>query len=46
VVIMLASGTQDHGFEAIGFLGRKNPQHDFFRSGSEAVCPMLQICGM
>jgi hypothetical protein len=28
------------------FFVRKNPQHDFLRKGSEAVCPMLQICGM
>jgi hypothetical protein len=27
--------------EAIGFLGRKNPQHAFLRRGSKAVGPML-----
>jgi len=32
--------------EAVGFLGRKNPQHAFLRRGSKAVCPMSQICGM
>jgi hypothetical protein len=26
--------------EAVGFFGRKNPQHDFFQRGSKAVCPM------
>jgi hypothetical protein len=26
--------------EAVGFLGRKNPQHVFLRRGSKAVCPM------
>ena len=26
--------------EAVGFLGRKNPQHAFLRSGSKAVVPM------
>jgi len=26
--------------EAIGFLGRKNPQHAFLRRGSKAVGPM------
>ena len=26
--------------EAIGFLGRKNPQHAFLRRGSKAVSPM------
>jgi hypothetical protein len=28
------------------FFGRKNPQHDFLRKGTKAVCPMSQICGM
>jgi hypothetical protein len=47
VVSMLASGTQDRGFtEAVGFFGRKNPQHAFLRKGNKAVCPMSQICGM
>jgi len=26
--------------EAVGFLGRKNPQHAFLRGGSKAVGPM------
>jgi hypothetical protein len=26
--------------KAIGFFGRKNPQHAFLRKGSKAVCPM------
>jgi len=26
--------------EAVGFLGRKNPQHPFLRRGSKAVGPM------
>jgi len=26
--------------ETVGFLGRKNPQHAFFRRGSKAVGPM------
>jgi len=29
-----------HPAEAIGFLGRKNPQHAFLRRGSKAVSPM------
>jgi hypothetical protein len=29
-----------HLAEAIGFLGRKNPQHAFLRRGSKAVGPM------
>jgi hypothetical protein len=32
--------------EAVGFFGRKSPQHAFLRKGSKAVCPMSQICGM
>jgi hypothetical protein len=32
--------------EAVGFFGRKNPQHAFLRRVSKAVCPMSQICGM
>ena len=32
--------------EAIGFFGRKNPQHAFFRRGSKRICPMSQLCGM
>jgi hypothetical protein len=32
--------------EAVGFFGRKNPQHAFLRRESKAVCPMSQICGM
>jgi hypothetical protein len=39
VVSMLASSTQVRGF-----FGRKNPQHAFLRRGSNAVCPMSQIC--
>jgi hypothetical protein len=26
--------------EAVGFFGRKNPQHAFLRRGNKAVCPM------
>jgi hypothetical protein len=26
--------------EAVGFFGRKNPQHAFLRRGIKAVCPM------
>jgi hypothetical protein len=29
-----------HPAEAVGFLGRKNPQHTFLRRGSKAVGPM------
>ena len=29
--------------EAVGFLGRKNPQHAFLRRGSKAVGPMSYI---
>jgi len=29
-----------HPAEAVGFLGRKNPQHAFLRKGSKAVGPM------
>jgi hypothetical protein len=32
--------------EAVGFFGRKNPQHAFLRRGSKAVCSMSQISGM
>jgi hypothetical protein len=32
--------------EAVGFFGRKNPQHAFLQTGSKAICPMSQICGM
>jgi hypothetical protein len=46
VVSMLASGTQDRGFEAVRFFGRKTPQHAFLRRGSKAVCPNSQISGM
>jgi hypothetical protein len=49
VVSMLASITRLRGLnrtEAVGFLGRKNPQHAFLRKGSKAACPMSQICGM
>ena len=30
-----------HLAEAVGFLGRKNPQHAFLRRGSKAIGPML-----
>jgi len=30
-----------HPAEAVGFLGRKNPQRAFLRRGSKAVSPML-----
>jgi hypothetical protein len=30
-----------HPAEAVGFLGRKNPQHTFLRRGSKVVGPML-----
>jgi hypothetical protein len=50
VVSMLASGTQDRGFEpsprAVGFFRRKNPQHAFLWRGSKAACPMSQVCAM
>jgi hypothetical protein len=29
-----------HQAEAVGFIGRKNPQHAFLRRGSKAVVPM------
>ena len=29
-----------HPAKAVGFLGRKNPQHAFLRRGSKAVGPM------
>jgi hypothetical protein len=32
--------------KAVGFFGRKNPQHAFLWKGSKTVCPILQICGM
>jgi hypothetical protein len=32
--------------EAVGFFGRKNPQHAFLRRRSKTVCPMSQICAM
>jgi hypothetical protein len=44
VVSMLDSGSNPA--EAVGFFGRKNPQHAFLRRGSKAVCPMSQICVM
>jgi hypothetical protein len=49
VVSMLASGTQDRGFDpgqSRRFFRAKNPQHAFLRRGSKAFCPMSQICGM
>jgi len=30
--------------EAVGFLGRINPQHAFLRRGSKAVGPMSYVC--
>ena len=35
-----------HPAEAVGFLGRKNPQHPFLRRGSKAIGPMSQLYGM
>jgi hypothetical protein len=32
--------------EAVGFFGRKNPQHAFLPRGSKAVCLMSHICDM
>ena len=32
--------------EAVGFFGRKNPQHAFLRRRSKIICPMSQLCGM
>ena len=32
--------------EAVGFLGRKYPQHAFLRRGNKAVGPMSLICGI
>ena len=32
--------------EAVGFFGRKNPQHAFLQKGSKRICPMSQLCGM
>jgi hypothetical protein len=49
VVSMLASGTQDCGFEpsqSHRIFRAKNPQHAFLWRGSKAVCPMSQICDM
>jgi hypothetical protein len=44
VVSMLAFGSLPA--EAVGFFGRKNPQHAFIRTGIKAVCPKSQICGV
>jgi hypothetical protein len=41
---MLASGSNPA--EAVGFFGRKSPQHAFFRRANKAACPMSQLCGM
>jgi hypothetical protein len=30
--------------EAVGFFGRKNPQHAFLRRGSKAVCRRFAAC--
>jgi hypothetical protein len=49
VVSMLASGTQDRGFEpgrSRRIFRAKIPQHAFLRRGNNAVCPMSQLCGM
>jgi hypothetical protein len=49
VVSMLASGTQDRGFQpgrCRRIFRAKIPQHAFLRIGSKAVCPMSQIFGM
>jgi len=35
-----------HPVEAVGFLGRKNPQHAFLRRGVKAVGPMSWLYGM
>jgi hypothetical protein len=35
-----------HPAKAIGFLGRKNPQHAFLWRGSKAIVPMLWLYGM
>ena len=32
--------------EAVGFFGRKYPQHAFLRRGSKRICPKSQLCGM
>jgi hypothetical protein len=43
---MLAKFAGSSPAEAVGFFGRKNPQHALLRRGSKTVCPMSQICGM
>jgi len=47
---VLPLSTQVRGFKPgrsrQNFSGRKNPQHAFLRSGSKAIGPMSQICGM
>jgi hypothetical protein len=46
VVSMLASGTQDRGFEpgrSRRIFGPKISQHAFLRRGSKTACPMSQI---
>jgi len=35
-----------HPAEAVGFLGRKNPQHVFLRRGSKAIGPMSYLYSM
>ena len=37
---LLPKFTGSNPAEAVGFLGRKNPQHAFLRRGSKAVGPM------
>jgi hypothetical protein len=44
---MLASGTQDRGFEAVGFLGRKKIRSmPSFGGEVKPSVPCRQICGM
>ena len=47
MVSMLASGTQDRGFDpgrSRRIFGRKNPQHAFLGGGEVKPSPMSQIC--
>jgi hypothetical protein len=46
VVSMLASGTQDRGFEPGQSRRIFRAKNAFLRRGSKAVCSMSQICGM
>jgi hypothetical protein len=45
VVSMVPKIAGSNPAEAVGFFGRKNPQHSFLRKGSKAVCPVSQIFG-